>query len=203
MRIALVLWLLLAWLPSLQPAVASRPVHAVITGCVRDGVFVSERTEFGTHVSPGGYRIRLLAEQGSPVALQPFEGRRVSVTGELLPGDVFLVEEESLVDRGPCDGAAGDAGESGWMPGDASGEGVKFPDPLVDGVPLDYCLQWGRDCGRPAADAWCRAQGFAAASAFEVRLQSPPTRVLATGQVCDEVHCDRMAAVTCIGGNRP
>jgi hypothetical protein len=142
MRIVLALWVLFAWLPAPQPAAASRPVHAVITGCVQGGVFVSEY-------------------------------------------------------------AAGDTGESGWMPGDASGEGVKFPDPLVDGVPLDYCLQWGRDCGRPAADAWCRAQGFAAASAFEVRLQSPPTRVLATGQVCDEVHCDRMASVTCIGGNRP
>ena len=203
MRIALVLWALLACLPAPQPAAASRPVHAVITGCVRGGVFVSEYTEFGTHVSPGCYRISLLVEPGSPVDLQPFEGRRVSVTGELLPGDAFLVEEESLVDRGPCIGAAGDSGESGWMPGDASGEGVRFPDPLVDGVPLDYCLQWGRDCGRPAADAWCRARGFAAASAFEVRLQSPPTRVLATGQVCDEAHCDRMVSVTCIGGNHP
>ena len=203
MRIVLALWVLFAWLPAPQPAEASRPVHAVITGCVQGGVLVSEYTEFGTHVSPGGYRISLLTEPGSPVDLTGVEGRRVSATGELLPGDVFLVEEESLVDRGPCDDAAGYSGRPGWMPGDASDEGVRFPDPLVDGVPLDYCLHWGRDCGRPAADAWCRARGFAAASAFEVRLQSPPTRVLATGQVCDEVHCDRMVSVTCIGGNRP
>jgi len=206
MRIALVLWLLLAWLPSLQPAAASRPVHAVITGCVRDGVFVSERTEFGTHVSPGGYRISLLKEPGSPVDLQAFEGRRVSVTGELLPGDAFLVEEESLVDRGPCDGATGDAGESGWMPGDASGEGVRFVDPKVDGVPLDYCLEWGSDCGKPAADAWCRARGFAAASVFEVRTGSPPTRIFSSGRICDMVFCDRIISLTCVGGegaNRP
>lgn len=202
MRIVLALWALFAWLPAPQPAAASRPVHAVITGCVQGGVFVSEYTEFGTHVSPGGYRISLLTEPGSPVDLQPFEGRRVSVTGELLPGDVFLVEEESLVDRGPCGGAMGDAGEPEWMPGDASGEGVRFVDPKVDGMPLDYCLEWGSGCGKPAADAWCRARGFAAASVFEVRTGSPPTRILSSGQICDMVFCDRIISLTCVGGGR-
>jgi hypothetical protein len=33
---------------------ASEPVHAIITGCVQEGVFMPESTDFGTHVSSGG-----------------------------------------------------------------------------------------------------------------------------------------------------
>ena len=134
---------------------ASMPVHAVITGCVQEGVFMSESTDFGTHVSPGGYRISLRTEAGASVDLTALEGRRIMVTGNLLPGDTFFVEEEILLDRGPCDAAqAGAAPTGAWKPADALGEGTKYLDPLVDGVPLDYCLDWGRDCGKPAVDAW-------------------------------------------------
>lgn len=204
-RVALTLGLAV-WLamPTLLPA--SEPVHAVITGCVQGGVFMSESTDFGTHVSSGGYRISLLFAPGSPVDLTALEGRRIMATGELLPGDSFFVEEESLVDRGPCVADQGREGVGEWMPGDASGEGVRFVDPKVDGVPLDYCLEWGSDCGKPAADAWCRARGFAAASVFEVRTGSPPTRIFSSGRICDMVFCDRIISLTCVGGegaNRP
>lgn len=193
---------LAVWVAMPPLLLASEPVHAVITGCVQGGVFMSESTDFGTHVSSGGYRISLLSAPGSPVDLTALEGRRIMVTGELLPGDSFFVEEESLVDRGPCIADQGREGVGEWMPGDASGEGVRFVDPKVDGVPLDYCLEWGGDCGKPAADAWCRARGFAAASAFEVRTGSPPTRILSSGRICDMVFCDRIISLTCVGGGR-
>ncbi len=189
------------WVATPTGLFASEPVHAVITGCVRAGVFMSESTNFGTHVSPGGYRINLLFAPGSPVDLGALEGRRIMVTGELLPGDTFFVEEETLIDRGPCDAfRSGDGASGDWMPGDASGEGTKFIDPLVNGVPLDYCLDWGSACGKPAADAWCRAQGYAEASTFEVRGASPPTRIFSSGRICDMVFCDRIISLTCIGG---
>lgn len=189
------------WVAMPTLLLASEPVHAVITGCVRGGVFMSESTDFGTHVSSGGYRISLLFAPGSHVDLTALAGRRIMVTGELLPGDSFFVEEETLVDRGPCDGAkAGGETTGDWMPGDASGEGTKYRDPLVDGVPLDYCLEWGTQCGEPAADAWCRAQGYAGASTFEVRTASPPTRIFSSGRICDMVFCDRIISLTCIGG---
>jgi hypothetical protein len=98
---------------------ASEPVHAIITGCVQEGVFLSESTDFGTHVSSGGYRITLLFAPGSPEDLTALEGRRIMVTGELLPGDSFFVEEGTLVDRGPCDpDQAGDDSSEDWMPAD-------------------------------------------------------------------------------------
>lgn len=186
------------------PLRASEPVSVVITGCVRDGVFVSEFTDFGTHVSPGKYRITPFISRDGLLDLTPFEGRRLSITGELLPGDSFFVEEETLVDRGPCDDAqAGGGPPDDWMPGDASMEGTKFLDPQVDGVPLDYCLEWGSECGKPAADAWCHARGYAGASTFEVRTGSPPTRVIASGQICDMVFCDRIISLTCSAGYTP
>ncbi len=197
LTLGLAMWMAM---PTLLPA--SGPVHAVITGCVQGGAFISESTDFGTHVAPGGYLINLLSASGSPVDLTDLEGRRIMVTGDLLPGDSFFVEEESLVDRGPCVADQGQEGVGEWMPGDASGEGVKFVDPKVDGMPLDYCLEWGSECGKPAADAWCRARGFAAASAFEVRTGSPPTRIFSSGRICDMVHCDRITSLTCVGGER-
>lgn len=189
------------WVAMPTLLMASEPVHAVITGCVQGGIFMSESTDFGTHVSPGGHRISLLFAPGSPVDLSALEGRRISVTGELLPGDSFFVEEETLLDRGPCDaGQSGDGPSGEWMPGDASGEGTKYHDPLVDGVALDYCLEWGSGCGEPAADAWCRAQGYAGASTFEVRTAAPPTRIFSSGRICDMVFCGRIISLTCIGG---
>jgi hypothetical protein len=180
---------------------ASEPVEVVITGCVQNGIFMSESTDFGTHVSPGGHRIFLLFAPDSPVDLTELEGRRISVTGELLPGDSFFIEEETLIDRGPCEaGHSGDVSSGEWMPGDASGEGTKYHDPLVDGVALDYCLEWGSGCGEPAADAWCRARGYAGASSFEVRTAAPPTRIFSSGRICDMVFCDRIISLTCIGG---
>ena len=172
------------------------PVHVVITGCVRGGVFLSEFTDFGTHVSPGGYGITLVTGPQNPVNLDALEGRRISMTGELLPGDRFLIEEETLVDRGPCDVL--EAEEA--TPADASAPGRKFLGPKVGGVPLDYCLEWGVRCGRPSADAWCRARGYVRASTFEVRVQAPPTRILSTGRVCGGADCDRIISLTCIGG---
>ena len=32
--------------------------------------------------------------------------------------------------------------------------------PMFNGNRLDWCMKWSEDCGRPVADAWCRAQGF-------------------------------------------
>jgi len=73
----------------------------------------------------------------------------------------------------------------------------RFDNPLVEGVALDYCRNWEKDCGKPAADAFCQSQGFAASIDFTPRFHAPPTRVIGSGQVCNNAICARMAAVTC------
>ena len=60
---------------------ASAPVKVTITGCVTGGVLMSEKTDFGTHVSDGKYRIRTLAPGGAPLDLAAHEGKRIAVTG--------------------------------------------------------------------------------------------------------------------------
>ncbi|PKN40778.1 MAG: hypothetical protein CVU60_13940 [Deltaproteobacteria bacterium HGW-Deltaproteobacteria-18] len=77
--------------------------------------------------------------------------------------------------------------------------GQTVADPKVDGVALDLCRDWASDCGKPAADAWCQANGFLASSAHEVGSDSPPTKVIASGRVCEDPGCDRIVSVTCVG----
>ena len=38
--------------------------------------------------------------------------------------------------------------------------------PMFNGNRLGWCANWGADCGEPAAEAWCVAQGFAGAERF-------------------------------------
>ncbi|MFI4987844.1 MAG: hypothetical protein ACHQF3_10420 [Alphaproteobacteria bacterium] len=76
----------------------------------------------------------------------------------------------------------------------------RFDDPMVEGVALDVCRIWAHDCGKPAADAFCQSQGFAAASEFTRRPHTPPTRVIGTGQVCSGQNCGRIDSVVCASG---
>ncbi len=75
----------------------------------------------------------------------------------------------------------------------------RFENPMVQGMALDGCRIWSNECGQPAADAFCRSRGFAFATAFTVRRHAPPTRVIGSGQICNEPFCGRIASVTCVG----
>jgi hypothetical protein len=75
-----------------------------------------------------------------------------------------------------------------------------FRQPMVKGYRLDWCRRWAADCGKGAADAFCRAKGFQQAKAWE---QDPdigrhsPTYVIETGQICREGFCDGFKYVEC------
>ena len=82
----------------------------------------------------------------------------------------------------------------------AQAEEQTFNNPKVGTQPLDLCLNWGSDCGKPAADAWCVAQGFEKSTDHVVAPDigaSTPTRLISTGAVCDQEFCDGIAKVTC------
>jgi hypothetical protein len=71
---------------------------------------------------------------------------------------------------------------------------------LQDGFRLDWCREWGTNCGQPAADAFCQSLGFPRARSFQPaedvgRFAS--TRVIGTGQVCSESFCDGFSMIQC------
>jgi hypothetical protein len=72
---------------------------------------------------------------------------------------------------------------------------------MYNGNRLDWCMTWSEDCGRPAANAYCKAQGFARVLWFEpdkhIGARSP-TRLIGTGATCDLAHCDGFRQITCL-----
>ncbi|HKO09237.1 MAG TPA: TIR domain-containing protein [Alphaproteobacteria bacterium] len=125
------------------------------------------------------------------------------------PAEADFVRVPAQVARAPASGGAGSPpptqAASAGVPAPAAqppaSGGVpatrRFDNPMVEGMALDYCRLLERDCGKPAADAFCQSQGFAASIDFTPQFHAPPTRVIASGQVCDKPICARMVAITC------
>lgn len=84
--------LAIAWGSGSVPAVGSEAVPRTIVGCVVDGDFISS----------DGYHIHPRYADGREVDLLPFEGRKLTIAGDLLPGDLFIVKEPPR-DSGPCE----------------------------------------------------------------------------------------------------
>ena len=72
--------------------------------------------------------------------------------------------------------------------------------PKIKGYRLDWCRIWGRDCGKGAADAFCRLKGYTEAKSWEIDpdigLRSP-TYVIDSGQICNQSFCDGFKYITC------
>jgi hypothetical protein len=67
--------------------------------------------------------------------------------------------------------------------------------PAMDGARLDACLSGG-DCGKPAADAFCKVQGYDKSVLFQrERFQS--TRVLDSGSLCTGDTCTAFRQIKC------
>lgn len=73
-----------------------------------------------------------------------------------------------------------------------------FTRPTVAGYPVDLCLRWGAQCGKPAADAFCRSQGYLEASSHTVINDSPPTWVMSENRICNLPQCDRLNTIRCV-----
>ncbi len=83
---------------------------------------------------------------------------------------------------------------------DASAASKTINKPMFNGNRLDWCLKWSVDCGKPAADAFCKAQGYQSAVTFEPERRigsKTPTRLIGTGATCDLPYCDGFRQITC------
>ncbi len=69
-------------------ATGSMPVEKTLTGCVIKGQFYSITMDSRTNRPVKAYPIRI----GQDLDLAAYEGKTVSMTGALLPGDRFILE---------------------------------------------------------------------------------------------------------------
>lgn len=75
-----------------------------------------------------------------------------------------------------------------------------FRFPTIDGYRLDFCLNFGNECGKPAADEFCKRQKFDESVLFEnetVGTRGIRTRVIGTGQICDMPDCSAFTLIRC------
>lgn len=76
-----------------------------------------------------------------------------------------------------------------------------FSAPHINGVRLDWCRQWGRQCGAPAAQLFCRQKGFTKAARFlidqNLGSRGVATIVFGDGRLCRAPNCSGFRAITC------
>lgn len=84
--------------------------------------------------------------------------------------------------------------------GFAEAETKTFDSPKLGDNRLDWCEKWGAGCGEEAATAWCKTVGFDKAVGGKQAPDigaSTPTKLIATGEVCDQSYCDGFLFITC------
>jgi hypothetical protein len=75
-----------------------------------------------------------------------------------------------------------------------------FTNPTYQGNRLDWCVNWAQGCGQPAADAFCKANGYNHAVSFKIAQDIgavTPTRLIGSGAVCDQPFCDGFLGIRC------
>ena len=93
-------------------------------------------------------------------------------------------------------------GCSGQIPGALVAQ-KDFREPRINGYRLDACYSWGKECGQPTADEFCRRQGFKSALRFEVVRGVKPTQVISSGEMCTVPACAGFLYITCTYVPRP
>lgn len=82
----------------------------------------------------------------------------------------------------------------------AAAETKTFDNPMIGTNRLDWCANWGTGCGADAATAWCKSNAYD--HSVDVKQApdigaSAPTKLIATGEVCDQSYCDGFTSITC------
>ena len=88
----------------------------------------------------------------------------------------------------------------------AEAENKTFENPMIGTNRLDWCADWGKGCGAEAATAWCKTNTYDHSVNVEQAPDigaSAPTKLIATGEVCDQSYCDGFTSITCTKADLP
>lgn len=102
-----------------------------------------------------------------------------------------LIGSNQVCDEPECDSYTKITCES------ADSQEETFKRPKFKGTRLDWCLTWGQNCGKPAADAYCDWKGYSQSTNFEIANDIGHTRIISTGQVCNDPTCDGFKYISC------
>lgn len=71
--------------------------------------------------------------------------------------------------------------------------------PLKDTVRLDSCREWAANCGKPAADEFCRRLGFATSFHSQVDRKTgySDTRIISSRRICTGRGCRGYQQISC------
>jgi hypothetical protein len=76
----------------------------------------------------------------------------------------------------------------------------EFEPPRIEGLRLDSCLSWGKDCKEPAAHQFCIMNGFNKSIHFEIEEnigKYQPTKMLDSRKICNKEFCDAFKTIFC------
>jgi hypothetical protein len=76
-------------------------------------------------------------------------------------------------------------------------ESVRFNKPMAGSRRLDWCLTWATNCGKPAANFYCKQKGYNVATGFQIANDIGKTRILKTGEKCTDPACDGFRYIEC------
>ncbi|WP_419909494.1 hypothetical protein [Hoeflea sp.] len=84
---------------------------------------------------------------------------------------------------------------------------TRYRFPKVKNVRLDWCRNWGKNCGAPAADLFCQENGFARAGGFTrdetTGKKGIPSVVFGDGRLCNADYCNGFKQIVCVRGKAP
>ena len=130
---------------------------------------------------------------------QRFRGTADFKAGRAQGRTAFLGSKENCNDPG-CTGF-----ESltcrGKLSSGVQGRKQVFANPIVSTERrLDFCLEFGKNCGAPVAEAFCKAEGFSRWVYFEGDEPGDPAKrtiTLGSKQKCNGEGCVAMNIITC------
>ncbi|MCP4345286.1 MAG: hypothetical protein GY795_07140 [Desulfobacterales bacterium] len=78
-----------------------------------------------------------------------------------------------------------------------------FKYPKIKDYRLDWCLHWAKQCGKPAANAWC-SKKMGKADGYAIKWEIDPdigasfsTYVMGDEKICNKEFCDGFKYITC------
>jgi hypothetical protein len=86
---------------------------------------------------------------------------------------------------------------TGYDDSEDDADPVKYSKPMSGNWRLDWCLDYGANCGKPAADYYCKSKGHDHSISFKIAADIGHTRLLKTDEECSTGKCDGFKSITC------